>query len=130
MYAFSVLSGRLTDRWGRGQVIIAGSLVLLLSCLVAPVSTDLVLLSLALFLLGLGWNLCYVGGSSLLSDQLSPEERSRTQGLNDLFIGVAAAAGSLSSGAIFATAGYGAIGAAASIVPLALTARWLSPRAG
>lgn len=128
MYAFSVLSGRLTDRWGRGQVIIAGSFVLLLSCLMAPVSTDLVPLSVALFLLGLGWNFCYVGGSSLLSDQLSPEERARTQGLNDLFIGVAAAAGSLSSGAIFATVGYGAmgvIGAAASIVPLAFTARWL-----
>jgi MFS family permease len=57
-------------------------------------------------LLGVGWNLCYVGGSTLLSDQLSPAERPRTQGANDLLVGLASAASSLGSGVVFATAGY------------------------
>src|SRR5438128_516424 len=84
MYAFSVISGQLTDRWGRGPVIMAGGGVLILACLAATLSPQVLPLTVALFLLGLGWNLCYVGGSSLLSDQLSPAERARTQGFNDL----------------------------------------------
>ena len=28
MFAFSVISGRMTDRWGRGRVIIAGATVM------------------------------------------------------------------------------------------------------
>src|SRR5439155_1409512 len=82
-------------------------------------------LTVALFLLGLGWNLCYVGGSSLLADQLSPAERARTQGFNDLLIGLASAAGSLGSGIVFATIGYnamGLVGAATALIPLTTAA--------
>jgi MFS family permease len=74
MYAFSILSGRMTDRWGRGPVIILGSILLILSCLLAAPSTRLLPLMMALFLLGLGWNFAYVAGSTLLSDQLSPRD--------------------------------------------------------
>src|SRR3989441_4185037 len=101
MYAFSIISGRLADRWGRLQVIITGGTFLILACLAATLSPEVLPLSVALFLLGLGWNLCYVGGSSLLSDQLSPPERARTQGFNDLLVGLASAAGSLGSGSVF-----------------------------
>ncbi|HSG45043.1 MAG TPA: MFS transporter, partial [Anaerolineales bacterium] len=80
MFAFSIVVGRLTDKWGRGPVIFTGSVMLLLSCLMAPLSPDVFPLAVALFFLGLGWNFCFVGGSALLSDQLSPLERSRTQG--------------------------------------------------
>ncbi|MBP2671707.1 MAG: major facilitator superfamily 1, partial [candidate division NC10 bacterium] len=74
MFAFSIISGRLTDRWGRGPVIILGSAVMILSCLMAAPSISLVPLLAALFLLGLGWNFAYVAGSTLLADQLSPGE--------------------------------------------------------
>jgi MFS family permease len=70
MYAFSFLSGRLADHLGRGQVLAAGGAILGLGCLAAGASAQMAPLSLGLFLLGLGWNLCYVGGSSLLADQL------------------------------------------------------------
>jgi predicted MFS family arabinose efflux permease len=72
MYAFSVFSGRLADRWGRGPVILVGSATLVLACLSATLSPDVLPLGVALFFLGLGWNFCYVGGSTLLADQLSP----------------------------------------------------------
>jgi predicted MFS family arabinose efflux permease len=84
-------------------------------------------LGFSLFLLGLGWNFCYVGGSSLLADQLSPDERSRTQGFNDLLIGLVTAAGSLGSGLVFAAAGYGImgiVGALAASFLLVLTLWW------
>jgi predicted MFS family arabinose efflux permease len=69
----------------------------------------------------LGWNFCFVGGSTLLADQLSPAERSRTQGMNDLMVGLASAVGSLGSGIIFASTSYMVIAvfsAVLSLVPL------------
>jgi MFS family permease len=127
MFAFSIISGRLTDRWGRTPVILTGAGTLVLASLLAPLSPDVLPLAVSLFLLGLGWNFCFVGGSSLLADQLSPDERARTQGFNDLLIGLAAAIGSLSSGLLFAAVGYGAmglIGLVASLIPIAVTLWW------
>ncbi|MCL4532198.1 MAG: MFS transporter, partial [Actinobacteria bacterium] len=127
MYAFSVISGRLSDRWGRGPVILIGAGTLLLSCVLAPLSTDLAPLAIALFLLGLGWNFAYVAGSALLADQLSPAERAKTQGFNDFLLGLASATGSLGSGVVFAASGYAAmaaVGGAASVVPLVVVLWW------
>ncbi len=121
MFAFSIISGRLADRYGRRLVIAVGAATLILACLAAPFSPEVLPIAVALFLLGLGWNFCYVGGSSLLADQLSPAERARTQGFNDLLIGLSSAAASLLSGVVFATIGYGAmglLGAVLAIVPL------------
>lgn len=127
MYAFSIVSGRLADRFGRGPVIAAGGVTLILSGLTARLSPEVLPISIALFLLGLGWNFCYVGGSTLLADQLAPAERGRTQGFNDLLVGLTSAAGSLGSGVVFAAIGYGAmalVAAAAALVPLTLAAWW------
>jgi MFS family permease len=126
MYAFSLVSGRLADRWGRRRVILVGSATLVLACLSATLSPDVLPLALALFLLGLGWNFCYVGGSTLLADQLSPAERARTQGFNDLLVGLASSLGSLSSGVVFGMVGYGVMGwtgALFALIPFGLALR-------
>ena len=118
MFAFSIISGRLADRYGRRPVIAVGAATLILACLAAPLSPAVLPIAVALFLLGLGWNFCYVGGSSLLSDQLSPAERARTQGFNDLLISLASATASLFSGVVFATVGYAAMGLLGAVVAL------------
>jgi MFS family permease len=131
MFAFSILSGRLADRFGRGPVILIGSGTLVLACLAATISPDVLPLGVALFLLGLGWNFCFVAGSALLADQLSVAERSRMQGFSDLLVGLSSAVGSLSSGLIFAAVGYNTmayISAAAALVPLIVTAIWMQRR--
>ena len=131
MFAFSVFSGQLVDRWGRARVIITGAATLVLACAAATISPDVLPLGVALFLLGLGWNFCYVGGSTLLADQLSPQERSRTQGLNDLLVGLASATGSLSSGLIFASLGYAImayLSALLALIPLVVAAAWYHRR--
>lgn len=128
MFAFSVLSGRLADKWGRGPVILVGASTLLLACITAPLSPNVLPLAVALFLLGLGWNFCFVGGSALLSDQLSPLERSRTQGTNDLLVGLASAIGSLGSGFVFAASSYTVIAIVAGIlalIPLLMSLFWI-----
>jgi MFS family permease len=119
MFAFSILSGRLSDRFGRGPVILIGSATLILACIAATISPDVLPLGVALFLLGLGWNFCFVGGSTLLADQLSPEERARTQGTNDLLVGLASAVGSLGSGFIFAALGYNVMAYVSAVIAVA-----------
>lgn len=132
MYAFSVVSGYLADKWGRGQVILSGAAMLLLACVLAPISPDVIPLAVALFFLGLGWSFCFVGGSTLLADQLSPAERSRTQGFSDLLVGLASAVASLSSGFIFAATNFTIISIAAgglSLIPLVMAVFWLRKKA-
>jgi MFS family permease len=128
MYAPSLVSGWLLDKWGRGRMILFGSSTLLLACITAPLSPDVLPLGIALFLLGVGWNFCFVGGSTLLSDQLSPVERSRTQGASDMLVGLASAFISLSSGFIFAATGYtmmAVIGGLLSLVPIFMSIAFL-----
>jgi MFS family permease len=128
MFAPSIISGWLLDKWGRGKMILFGAFTLLLACIAAPLSPDVLPLGIALFLLGLGWNFCFVGGSTLLSDQLSPVERSRTQGANDFLVGLASAFISLSSGFIFAASNYTVIAIVAgviSLIPLFMVLVWM-----
>ena len=128
MYAFSVISGRLSDKWGRGWVILIGAFTLLLASITAPLSPNVLPLAVALFLLGLGWNFCFVGGSALLADQLSPAERARTQGTNDLLVGLASAIGSLGSGFVFALSNYTVIAIVSglvALVPLVMVVLWM-----
>jgi len=128
MFAFSIITGFLTDRWGRTPVILAGAGMLIVSCLMAPFVSGVFSLSIPLFLLGLGWNFCYVGGSALLSDHLSPVEKAKIQGTNDLLIGLSTAVISIASGFIFAGMGYtgvGMIGAFFSLVLLGLIGWWI-----
>jgi MFS family permease len=129
MYAFSIVSGRLADKWGRGVVILIGSLTLIIACVAATISPDVLPLGVALFLLGLGWNFCFVGGSTLLADQLSPAERARTQGFNDLLVGLASALGSLESGFIFASLGYNMmayVSAVVALIPFLVVIVWMA----
>lgn len=127
MFAFSIFTGQLADRWGRIPVILAGISILMISFVLAPIYQSALMLSVSLYLLGLGWNLCFVGGSALLTDQLSSGERARTQGFNDLFLGLASAVGSLVAGWLFDAGGYGllnAVSAGLTLLPLIFLGWW------
>jgi MFS family permease len=123
MFGLSPISGRLTDRYGSVPVILAGLALSAFAAGLAAVAPPEggVLLFVALFLLGYGWNLGYVAGSALLTQDLSLGERTRLQGVTDALIWSSAAAASLGSGVVVAAAGYatlGLLGAALVIVPM------------
>lgn len=125
MFGLSPISGRLTDRYGSVPVILAGLAVSAFASVLAAVAPPDggVVLFIALFLLGYGWNLGYVAGSALLTQDLSLGERTRLQGLTDALIWSSAAAASLGSGVVVAAANYatlGLLGAALVIVPALL----------
>ena len=83
-------------------------------------------LVVALFFLGLGWNLAYVAGSALLADQLAPEERAKTQGFNDLLLNLGSAASQIGSGVVYASGGYLVMGMTAAVLALVplIAAMW------
>lgn len=117
MFALAPISGRLADRFGGIRVIIGGVGTLLLSTVlaaVAPLSTAG--LSIALFLLGYGWNLCFVGGSSLLSGHLGASDRTRLQGRVDGIVWGSSAVASLLSGRLLEWGDYSFVAMVAGVV--------------
>jgi MFS family permease len=135
MFGLSPITGRLTDRFGSPMVITAGLIGLALAALLAALAPPDggFLLTLALFLLGYGWNLCFVAASSLVSHGLSLAERTRVQGIADALTWGTAAFASLSSGLVVAAASYtvlGFVGVALTAIPavfLALQRRRVWP---
>lgn len=130
MFGLAPLTGWLIDRIGRIAVILSGSGILIASCILAPLSLRVPLLGLALFLLGLGWNFCYVAGSSLLLNALAAHERGRAQGASEAIVAVGAGSASLSVGIVFAGTGYlgvSVVGLVASVLMIAATL-WLVSR--
>ena len=105
MFGLSGVTGWLIDRVGQQKMIAAGAALLALAAILAPLSTQLAPLMVALFVLGLGWNFCFIAGSSLLTNSLSVGERGSAQGANDMMVATASGAGSLSTGALFGLGG-------------------------
>jgi MFS family permease len=120
MFALSALTGWLIDRYGRVPLIVAGALVLIIASLLAPLATAVSLLALTLFILGFGWNLCFIAGSSLLTDSLVASERSRTQGIGEMAVALAAGIAGLLAGILFDQAGMTAVGGVGLLFSMAL----------
>jgi len=106
MFAFSLVTGWLADKFGRTKVILIGGLMSSVACAIAPLSISVLWLGLSLFLLGLGWNFSFVAGSALLSDVLRPEEKGRIQGSADGLVLISSGAASLGSGLVLAATSY------------------------
>ena len=93
----------------------------------APVDSVGTLL-LALVLLGLGWNLGLVSGTTLVTDAVPLATRARTQGVVDFGVALAGAGGGLSSGLIVTATSYATLTLAGGIlglliIPIAAMAR-------
>lgn len=111
MYAFAPVVGMAADRFGRPAVLTAGAGVFLLSLLLAGTAPDGASwqIGAGLLLLGLGWSLCTVSASALLSESAPTDARTDIQGAADLVMGVVAAAGGALAGVVVGSLGYGAL---------------------
>jgi MFS family permease len=120
MFLPSPFSGWLVDRFGYLVIAVAAGVTLLAAGLIAawtPVDS-VPLLVLALVLLGVGWNLGLVSGTTLVTDAVPLATRASTQGVVDLGIALAGAGGALSSGLIFAATGYRTLTLAGGLLAL------------
>jgi len=115
MFAFAPLTGWLLDRIGSGPVMAAGVATLAGS---AGLAASGLLPAGALFLLGVGWNFCFVGGSGRLAVRLSTSDQAGVEGAVDGAVwGLAATAG-LASTAVLAVGGFAALALAAGALAL------------
>ncbi|WAL68793.1 MFS transporter [Amycolatopsis cynarae] len=122
MYLPSPLTGRLVDRCGRLTIATASGLVLLAAGIVAAIAPadSVVPLSVALALLGLGWNFGLISGSAIITDAVPLATRAKTQGLVDVAIAVAGAVGGMASGLVVAATNFPTLALSGSLVAIAL----------
>ncbi|MFI7680295.1 MFS transporter [Actinophytocola sp. NPDC049390] len=129
MFALAPLSGRLADRFGGRAVIVGGVALLLLAAVTAFGVGHVTGLSVAMFLLGYGWNLVFVGGSAMLSRATADQ---RVQGAVDAVVWSTSALASLGSGVLFGLGGYSlvtVVGAVLALLPLIVLYRRPAPAA-
>jgi MFS family permease len=104
MYLPSPCTGRLADAiGGRAVAALAAALLLAAGALTALAGRHPAAVAVALLLLGAGWNAGLMGGSALLrASAAEPSVRTRAEGVGELGMGVAAAAGAAASGPLLA----------------------------
>lgn len=128
MFGLSWLTGGLIDRYGRITIMFVGAFILLVSAIMTPLVVGVPWLAAALFLLGLGWNFCFVAGSSLLTDSIAAGDKGRVQGAAEVIVALSSGAGSLGSGPVFAGGGMIAVSGVGLAMVLLLLAggAWFS----
>jgi len=109
MYGPSFFTGSLIQKFGVLKVILTGIVLLFGAVLCALAGTGVINFWLALFVLGVGWNFMYVGGSTLLTECHTPAERAKTQAANDLMVFCTMAVSSMSSGLLLNVSGWHAV---------------------
>lgn len=109
MFVPSFFTGRIVDRFGVANVMLAGVVLMCLCVAVNLSGTDLVNFWVALVLLGVGWNFLYIGSTLLLTRLYSPGERAKAQGLNEFVVFGTVALASASSGALQHLVGWQAV---------------------
>ena len=106
MYGPSFFTGSLIKRFGVLSILMAG-VVLMFACIGLALSgVTLMHFWWALFLLGVGWNFLYIGGTTLLTETYKPAERAKVQGGNDFLVFGVQAVSSLSAGALVLGGGW------------------------
>lgn len=107
MFALSPVMGWLTDKLGRIQTIALGFTILTAAVLVAGFGqTSTAAVAVGLVLLGMGWSASTIAGSTLLAESVAQQDRVAVQGVSDMLMGAAGAAGGAVSGLVLSWVGY------------------------
>ena len=86
MFAPSFFTGHLIQRFGTLNLMFAGAALELCCVVVNLAGASVMHYWAALFLLGIGWNFLFVGATTLLTETYVPEEKAKTQALNDFLV--------------------------------------------
>jgi MFS family permease len=130
MFAPSFVTGHLIKRFGVLNVLIAGALLNVGCVAINLLGTEVAHFWAALFLLGVGWNFLFVGGTTLLTEAYREEEKAKTQALNDFLVFTSISLTSFTSGALQHHFGWQVvnIGVIPLIAVILGAVLWLRPR--
>ena len=112
MYLPSLVTGSLVDKVGRVKMVVASAVTLAIAGLLAASATDgsVVMLTVALMLLGLGWNFGLISGTAIIVDYTTLHNRAKIQGSIDVGVAIGGSVGSILSSVIVAYSSYALLG--------------------
>lgn len=121
MFALAPVTGWLIDRSGPRPVMLAGLATVGVSALVIAGPSGMTFTP-ALFVLGYGWNLCYLGGSALLTTAgaNSPAARAKLESKVEAWVWAVAALATAASTWLFAAGGFALLAACSITLALPL----------
>jgi len=106
MFGPAFFTGHLIKRFGVLNIMLVGAF-LGISCMVINLTgSSISHFWTALLLLGISWNFLFIGATTLLTETYHPEERAKTQALNDFAVFTTVALSSLSAGALQSRYGW------------------------
>jgi MFS family permease len=122
MFGLIIVVGDLVDRIGRTPALAGGLLLMGASTISLLWVTSVPATAVALFGLGLGWNVSFVAATAVLADSTAAHERGKLLGFNDLLAGLTGAGLALLGGLALTALGVAAlaIGGAALVAAPAL----------
>jgi MFS family permease len=109
MYLPSLFTGHVIARFGERKVMIWGGVILSSCAVVSLFGHQFMHYWLGLVALGLGWNLLFVAGTTLLARSVDPASRHRAQALNDFVVFGSQACASLLAGLAVQQIGWQAL---------------------
>jgi MFS family permease len=109
MYLPSLFTGHVIARFGERKVMIWGGAILSSCAIVSLFGHQFMHYWLGMVALGLGWNLLFVAGTTLLARTVDPASRHRAQALNDFVVFGSQACASLLAGLAVQTIGWQAL---------------------
>lgn len=127
MFLPSFFTGHLITRFGVLPIIIAGALIEAACAVINLSGINFMNFLIANALVGLGWNFCYVGGTTLLTTTYRPAERAKVQASHDFLVYSTTATAAGLSGILQAQAGWAVINMAALplMLIIVMAALWL-----
>jgi MFS family permease len=109
MYAPSFVTGSLISRFGVERITGIGLGLIALTAVVGLAGITVAHFWSALVLLGVGWNLAFIGATTMVTQCHRPQERNKVQAFNDFLIFGSMAVASFSSGQLLEYLGWQAI---------------------
>jgi MFS family permease len=129
MFVPSFFTGVLIKRYGVNLITGIGMVILIGAAIAALLGISFMHFSVALILLGLGWNFGFIGGTTMLTQCYTPSERAKVQAVNNFGVSLMVAIASASSGQMLSHFGWSSV--ALTVMPIAavmLAVIWLKAR--
>lgn len=122
MYLPSLITGVLVDKLGRIVMIVTAVITLFLAGVVATNSEPdgMLGITIALILLGLGWNFGLISGTALIIDGTSLTTRAKVQGTTDVFIAIFGASAGILSGLLMAISSFSTLAIVGGLIGFVL----------
>jgi MFS family permease len=109
MFAPAFFTGKLIERFGARQMILFGGVLFVLCVMINIHGQSIWHFSIALVLLGIGWNFMFIAATGLFSQSYKANNKSKAQAFNEFFVFSCVTVTALLSGWLESTVGWEAM---------------------